>query len=359
MIRKGPIFGILAVLLSVTPNTQASEALFCEHCTSEAIAKQEAAKHTPQLYCHSPSPDEGITVDNQVCYSTQRRVILVNPATKAIYAYYVGHIQANPWNVAVSATSLTAAQRTDYLKVVDFYNDYKNAVIEAEQSLNAAVAARWANRSGFSTASSATECPVNTSLDYLTDPGKMAVLQNTITLQLAAGLKGNISDYFQSGAKINNAGISLAGHGASIGWNTDTKKPVFIKSFDISEIPSSINDTLIFDMDLIGFDPATHIPQILFKVNDASRVASYQINFLKGNFGALTITNACALEKLEKLADVGEFRNPNGTPANFGSGSYGEGNNGNGSGGGGGGVTTCRIDFFQNGQLLYVFRVAC
>lgn len=346
-----------AITLSISWTAQASNALFCQHCTSDTLAKQEAANHAPRLYCQSPNPDEFMTPDNQYCYSTQKRVILVNPDTKSIYAYSVGHVQAAPWNTTVTPVSITSAQRTGYLKIVDFYKDYKNAVADAEYVLNANARLQWKGRTVVSTASSSSECPVNTALDYFTDPSKMTALRDTIALQIATGLKGNINDYFQSGAQVNNIGVSLLGSGFSIGWNSSTKKPVFIKSFTHSELPSSFDDTLIFDMELNGFS-ANGLPQIGFKVNDTSRVAGYQISDLKGNFGALPITNNCVLEKLQRLTADGDFLNKDGKPVNIGGGFDNTPAPGTGGGGGGSGQT-CTVYFYQSGQLLYVFRTMC
>lgn len=335
---------------------QAEEAFICKKCTSEPMARQEALLYTPTLYCHSPSPDEIMTIENQVCYSTAKKVVLVNPDSKNIYVYSVSHLQAAPWSVQVATSSVTSQKMTDYVKAVDFYNDYNSAVTEAQRELNSEVAQYWASHSVSSSVGSlndaAATCPSDTALDYFTDPLKLTALQDVVTLQLATGLKGSLNDYFQSGAQINSAGVSLLGAGINLGWSNETKKPVFIKSFSHSELPSSLDDTIIFDMDLVGFS-ASGSPQILFSLNDASRLAGYQLSALKGNFGALPITNACVLEKLQRLANSGQFRNPDGSASTFATNDY------SGVVSGGGAMMTCRFDFFQSGRLLYVFIAPC
>lgn len=340
---------------SLSCNVKASDALFCEHCTSDTVAKQEAAIHAPNLYCQSPNPDEFMTPGNQFCYSTQKRVVLVNPDTKILYSYSVGHLQAEPWNVTVTPVTLTAAQKAGYLKVVNFYNDYQSAVSEVEYVLNMDARSQWTGRTVVSTADNSTECPIDTALDFFTDPSKMTLLRDTIILQLATSLNGNINDYFDSGAQVNNVGVSILGNGFSIGWNAATKKPIFIKSFSHSELPSSFDDTLIFEMDLIGFS-ANGLPQIRFKLNDASRVAGYQIADLKGDFGPLPITDSCVLQKLQKLTIDGEFLDKDGKPVFIGGADTTPGTPGTG---GGGNHVTCTVYFYQSGKLLYIFRTMC
>lgn len=346
-------FAALALTgLLVAQPLQAATALFCENCTSNATAQEEARRHAPALHCYAPNPDEFMTPDNQVCFSAAKKLVLANPNSRQLYTYMVGHQSSSPWSVTVSSAQLSAEETENYLKTIDFYNDYKQAVEAAQQQLN---------QSSFTLPSaavapmSASQCPENTALNTLINPDKMQGLEDWITYSIMQNFQGNVHDYFDTGARVNSVGITIAGTGGTIGWNERTRRPYFIQGFNESEVPFDgvFQDTLVLEMELAGFNG--NVPNILFKVHGSSRVAGYSLARWQGQSGSpggVTVTNSCVQERLAQLANVpgGEFRRPDGTPSGFGPGAPVPGD-------GGGNFETCTIYFYQSGRLLYVFAV--
>ena len=330
---------------------QATSALFCEGCTSAATAREEARRHAPPLHCYSPNPDEFMTPENQVCTSAAKKLVLANPNSRQLYTFLVGHETSFPWSVTVTPAQLSTEQRDNYLKTIDFYNDFKQAVEAAQQQLNQN---SFRHPSTMVVPMSAEQCPVNTALNTLASPEKMSATQDWITYAIMQNFQGNVHTYFETGARLNSVGITIAGTGGTIAWNERTRRPYFIQQYTESEVPFDgvFRDVLVFEMELTGF--SGNVPTIRFKVDDSSRVAGHNLPSFRGDYGGLTITNPCVQERLAQLRHVpgGEFRRPDGSPSGFGLGGGAPVPDG-----GGGSLETCTIYFYQSGRLLYVFAV--
>lgn len=332
---------------------QATSALFCEGCTSAATAREEAMRHAPLLHCYSPNPDEFMTPENQVCTSAAKKLVLANPNSRQLYTFLVGHETSFPWSVTVTPAQLSTEQRDNYLKTIDFYNDFKQAVEAAQQQLNQN---SFRRPSTLVVPMSAEQCPENTALNTLISPEKMQALEDWITYAIMQNLQGNVQTYFETGARLNSVGITIAGTGATIAWNERTRRPYFIQQYQESEVPFDgvFRDTLVLEMELTGF--SGNVPSIRFTVDGSSRVAGYSLARWQGQAGSpggVTVTNSCVQERLAQLRHVpgGEFRRPDGSPSGFGGGGTPLPSDG------GSGIETCTIYFYQSGRLLYVFAV--
>lgn len=329
--------------------------IICTNCNNAQQANVEARTKEPALKCASPNPEIPVDVDNALCTSNPRLVVVINPITRQTFGFQLSHQQTSPWALTTVPVLLTEDQKTGYLQTADFARDFLQAVSRANQGVQQLTTPISQTVTTVDTATTAS-CPNNTALSILVDANKMLEFKNLATWNLSVNLGGNVQSYFNQSAKIDSVGFhaTYKGQGFNIGWSREAMQPVYIKTFSQSERVTSFADVLVFDMELKGFNN-NHMPIIDFKLNDASRVGGYPVSSLRGIDGPIKITDPCVLEKLKLLKQQGEFQNPQGGASPFGSGLPPSPPSS--------GVDTCTVLFFQwssidsSRKLVYLFRV--
>ncbi|MEI8648094.1 hypothetical protein P4S73_09605 [Paraglaciecola sp. Hal342] len=144
------------------------------------------------------------------------------------------------------------------------------------------------------------------------------------------------------------------GIGLSIIDKASSRNPSFVVTFDGSGAATSLQDYLLFTVDVLGYD-ANNIPITDFNLSDSSRVAGFTLSRLRGENGPVPIDNECVETKLEEAVNMGLLTVK--TSSVGGSGGAG-GGEGSGASFPVSGDMGCQIvDFFQSGVNIYTFKI--
>lgn len=356
----GVITILLVVLLAFysfnSLSATQSEAFFCKQCTSKEVARTIAKnEHINPKKCYPENPNRPMSFDNMICGSVHKDVVLVNPDTKAVYSFLLGHSKVAPMFSALALDrELNQSQIEGYQAVVD-YNAALNYAVSNIQN-------HTVYKNGSNYISSSESCPDDTALSILVDPNKMELLKDLMTTSLMLNLKNSptsgVLDAMDDSGRVatNSVGINFRGVNYSLQYTEQTKKPFIVWEFEQSEKVSSFKDALVFNIEFYAYN-SNNVPLIRYSVVDeASRAAGMSLSSLKGSeFGPSIIENASTLDKLAELNETGTFTNSNGGTLGF-----------NGSGGAtntvingvGGSGATCTVVFVQQGTGdSYTFRL--
>lgn len=139
-----------------------------------------------------------------------------------------------------------------------------------------------------------------------------------------------------------------------------TRASSYAVTFSQSERTTSLSDVLVFDTNIPAYK-SDGMPAGSLTINEgASRVAGFSLAELRGANGPLLIENECLEERFEAAAAMGIISM---NTTDIGGGGTGTGtppgdDNGLPSHPGGIAGFSCQlIEFFQNGRLMYTFRV--
>ena len=340
-----------------------SEAFFCKQCTSKEVARTIAKnEYINPKKCYPEDPNRPMSIDNMICGSVQKNVVLVNPVTKTVYSFLLGHSKVAPtFSAQALDRTLTQDQIEGYQAVVD-YNEALSYAISNIQNYEANNIQNTMVFNSVPMTSSSDTCPDNTALSMLVDPNKMNHLKELMNLSLMFNLEGaptgEVVNRINNSGRVSpsSVGVNLNGVSYNVKYTEETKKPVLIWEFEQSEKESSFKDGLVFDYEIYLYD-SNGAPRTRYTVIDeASRVAGMTLSALKGSdTGPALIDNECTLDKLAELNETGAFTNSNGGVVGFNGSSGATNTIINGSGGGG---ETCTIFFEQHGTgQSIVFRV--
>ncbi|MBZ9613089.1 hypothetical protein [Rheinheimera maricola] len=336
-----------SLLLSlVTFECLAQNAYFCHECNNVTTAQTQALQYAPELRCDSepillPELGEEITA----CSSDIKRVILVNPTDKTkVYAFNVGHNPTSPYRTFVEPDTLGSAEKSQFSEISQLYQHVSQAISQSQQ-----ISVTSTQSQGISMAF-ASSCPQDTALDVLTDPQKMENLK--IRARIAIGTRLGDGQNIDL-SRVRWDGLGMHYGGVSVHWSITTNQLVYAKSFEVSEVSSSVTDVLVFKLEYLGVDSSNNLPLLNFELNHSSIAAGMTLSGLQGQFGALTITDECILERLEQLNTQGEFRDGMGNPVDF--------NNSNSGGtAADDSPDLCIYDFYNSrGERQYTFRAPC
>lgn len=339
----------LLFLLFLSNATHAETAIFCDECTSDYTARQVANNYKPDLECSAGNTGVPIIGENIQCTSKSKKLIFINPANGNLYSYILSHSSSAPWPLQISTITLPEDAKFAFKEIYSLHALFTSS---SRQMTSSHV--KSLNFIGQHSATTAINCPANTALDVVTDLDKLDRLKSVATGEVGTKYLSH-TNQMNLRPKINSKGISLVYK--NIGFNGQFTKamhiPTYVKTFTASENPTSIKDSLLFQISILGYN-ADNMPIIDFELHDASRVAGYTLGALKGQNGTLLITNPCIKQRFEKLVESGALTKSE-TPI---------GGNGGGSSfptsppeSGGGLQPSCKIiQFFQSDRLLYTFR---
>lgn len=144
------------------------------------------------------------------------------------------------------------------------------------------------------------------------------------------------------------------GIGLSIIDKASSRNPSFVVTFDGSGAATSLQDYLLFTVDVLGYD-ANNIPITDFNLSDSSRVAGFTLSRLRGENGPVPLDNECVETRLVEAVNMGLLTVKTSSV----------GGNGGAGGGEDNGVSFpvsgdigCQIvDFFQSGEHIYIFKI--
>jgi hypothetical protein len=329
---------------------------FCSTCTSKSKAFQRAKIYAPQRNCYPVNSSTPMTPDNMQCTSANKQVFLVHPISGITYGFWVTHEDFIPYDVKVTAFSLTNTQKEVFAEAASFYEEVKQVLLSTS--------GHNVSRLGFSNTRNQTQqveqsCPTDSALATLLDPSKMMDLETFALAEITTGLGNGIDIHkrIYQGARFTSGSVSLSHRGASasVAISEGEQPLVYVKTFNESEEASSFGDVLAINIDHIGWD-ANNVPLLGMKLSKAhSRIAGGKRieTLLQALHGPQEINNECVLFQLKKLSQLGDFKLKDGSAARFGN------PRGTPPGAGDSGkVTGCTIYFYNSrDELQYIFKV--
>ena len=341
---------ITSTILFLSFNSAAETAIFCDSCVNSSVASSVAKSYSPSLQCSSsdggtPVFDEGLS-----CSSAIKKVTLINPSNGATYAFNVHHQSIPPWDVVAEVTSISTDANYAFSELAKFHRAWLSSIESAMIANNVNNNYTSKNTQPLSVSSTST-CPVGTALDTISDPSKLADLEMAMRLEIGMNYMSQ-NNNLNLNPRLNSEGygVSYKGMQYSAKFGPLDKKPVYVRTFDVSENPSSMEDSLAFYVNIIGYN-SDNMPLVNFELSDASLVAGYSLKALKGTNGPLLLDNPCIQGKLDSLVNNGALTKTT-TPIG---GSTPEPSPG---GGGIGYQPSCQIvEFHQSGMHLYTFRL--
>jgi hypothetical protein len=333
----------LVMLANGAAAYQETSGFFCSNCLDVESARQQALQYAPSLDCNSREVLQNPAVP-LTCSSVERRVVLGNHVTGAIFAFVVSRGDEAPWAAVARSVVLDSTEAEVYSTIVALRSDWdkaleRGAVIDPEQGIH----------------NERRSCPSGTALDHVLDPAGQAAIEEMITADVAENLEDymDASPWYRSGFGV---GVTVLGTGGSLQFPDDGNQghSIYSVTFPQSEVATpNFDDVLVYELELLGVDRGQPLLTIDF-VEGASRVAGARLDLLKS--ADVEISNECVLEKLGRLDDTGgrEIRQ-NGVAidpeATFGAGAS--------VSGAPGGVRMCVYDFYVNGRYQFSFAAPC
>lgn len=337
--RRIGAFMLFGLAFGPVSATMQSKGYFCSNCVDVESARQQAMQYAAPLQCNSwealNDPNVQLT-----CSSPDRKVILGNHITGQVYAFVVSRGSSMPWETTADPINLEANQQVVYETILALRVDWEAAVAGGMTMVPEA-----------SVDSEGSSCPKNTAFDFATKPGGQAFIKDQITHDVS----NNIDDYRNQRPWYRNGfgvGVTIFGTGGSLQFPEGGEPGAsnYLVNFSRSESPGTINDVLVYELQLIGVNSVDGKAVLIIDfISEASRVGGSRFDELMT--GNIKITNQCLLDKMEALDDsgVGQFQvggavlDPN---SSFGAAPGGSTN----------GRCEKIVEFWQDGRRIYVFR---
>ena len=354
------VLAFLSTLIA-TPPVFADSALLCIDCSGPNKARAFATSKANRLICDQ---DFG---PQKTCSSRNKIVTLVDRDSGKAYRYNVYHEPDAPWNVHADRIALNDNMEEGFAVLTKFYRDLGSAITSSSSNishLNGSIN-NVNNTSSTYVQAKTTNCPTQTALSTITDASAMQNVEDVARLEIAANLSSKNNDTNLHPLKKNNTySLNFMGIGLSIIDKASSRNPSFVVTFDGSGAATSLQDYLLFTVDVLGYD-ANNIPITDFNLSDSSRVAGFTLSRLRGENGPVPIDNECVETKLEEAVNMGLLTVKTSSVGGSGGAGGGEGSGGKGSGGKGSGASFpvsggmgCQIvDFFQSGEHIYTFKI--
>lgn len=328
-----------------------SKAWFCQQCTDVVSARTVAARYLAPLQCTENGVDANGRLQ-QSCGAPSRRIVLIQPDTKQVFAF-VGRYefvapQGYDMQPVVYDTALSAGDAAGFQMLADYYHDVRQTFRQLSlQSVQHGVSLSLIGEAAMLMAD-AGQCPTETALNYYLDPAKMDLLKTSVTV--AATRDGHpLNQYIYHNPRLSaaSAGVTVGQSSFSADFEFSQNNVRYIHEFTQSEIPNSVvNDRLVFDVTMSGFDTKNWPILGLALRLPASKIANAY-----GGEGLNTKTdNPCVAELLNRLAASGAIQLRSDGKGITGIGDVAKPVNG-------GGRETCLIEVWQWGRLQAQFVV--
>lgn len=338
-----PIISLIFFCALPTSAQIGPKAQMCSGCDTTLQAKEFAKQFANPMQC------DDVFSESYSCTSQNKIVYVLSPNKEKVYKFNVYTSELPPWDVQATTLTVTYDESQAFATIAKFYKDLKQAV----RSASLATSLTSDQITAFSTSTSGTDCPSGTALDALNSPEQLQNIRDRATIEIATNLMeshnyNNTAPHYGG----ESLGLSFRGVSYSTQLSASQRIPSYVKEFATSERPGSIADKLVFSIKILGFD-SRNMPVIKYTLDDASRVAGYSLDILKGTYGPVVIDNQCIKQKLDQAVKQGILSKvvvPLSTE---------EPNPGDGDGRKGGGtfLPSCKeINFYQGGRLLYTFR---
>lgn len=288
-----------------------SQAWFCEQCTDINSARQVAVRYLAPLQCRDGGKDETAPDNNgrprQLCDAPSRRIVLIDPNNKQVFAfvgrYEFSAAQGYDLKPVVHDQLLSVQDAEGFQVLANFYHAVRKTFEQLSlQSVQSGVSTNLIGAAALPAAASG-QCPTETALSYYLDPKKMDLLKTSVTVA-STRASHPLHQYIYNHPRLSSAdaGVTVGPLAYSAKIET-TRPPVrYTHEFAQSEIPNSvINDRLVFDVSMSGFD-SKNWPILGFqlRLTDSKTAHSY------GGDGLNTQTdNPCVAQLLNRLAANG------------------------------------------------------
>ncbi|QHJ13857.1 hypothetical protein FX988_04138 [Paraglaciecola mesophila] len=349
------ILAFLSTLIA-TPPVFADSALLCTDCSDPNKAKAFATSMASRLIC-----DQDVDPDIS-CSSRNKIVTLVDRDSGKAYQYNVYHEPDAPWNVNAERIVLSDTIEEGFEVLTKFYRDLNAAITSSSSNISRLSGSinNVNNTSSTFAQAKMTNCPAQTALSTITDASAMQNVEDVARLEIATNLSSKNKNTHLNPIKKNNTySLNFMGIGLTIIDKANSRPPSFVVTFDESERSTSLQDYLLFTVDVLGYD-ANNIPITDFNLSDNSRVAGFTLSRLRGENGPVPIDNECVETRLEEAVNMGLLTVK--TSSVGGSGGAGGGADSGGEGSGASfpvsGGMGCQIaDFFQSGEHIYTFKI--
>lgn len=286
-----------------------SQAWFCQQCTDINSARQIAARYLAPLQCRDGGTDD-TGRPRQVCDAPSRRIVLIDPNNKQVFAfvgrYEFSAAQGYDLKPVVYDQLLSAQDAEGFQVLANFYHDVRKTFEQLSlQSAQHGVSVNLVGASAVAAAQTG-QCPTETALNYYLDSEKMNSLKTSVAV--AATRDGHqLYQYVHNQPRLSSAsaGVTVGPLAYSAQIEMSKSAVRYVHEFKQSEIPNSvINDRLVFDVSMSGFDSKNWpILGLTLRLTDSKIANSY------GADGLNTKTdNPCVAETLNRLAANGSIQ---------------------------------------------------
>lgn len=344
------ILAFLSALIA-TPPVFADSALLCSDCPDPNKAKAFATSMANRLIC-----DQDVGPDIS-CSSRNKIVTFVDRDSGKAYRYNVYHEPDAPWSVNADRIALSNKMEEGFAVLTKFYRDLGSAITSSSSNISQlSHSINNVNNTSYTYAQAkTTNCPAQTALSTIIDASAMQNVEDLARLEIATNLLSKNNDTNLTPIKRNNTySLTFMGIGLSIIDKVSSRNPSFVVTFDESERNTSLQDYLLFTVDVLGYD-ANNIPITDFNLSDSSRVAGFTLSRLRGENGPVPIDNECVETRLEEAVNMGLLTVKTSSVRESGGASGGEDSGVSFPVSGGMG---CQIvDFFQGGEHIYTFKI--
>lgn len=362
------IFCLALLSVSGKAFSQDFKARICKDC-NYSEAKKIAKKLTPELVCQRI----GMHPDEQQCYSTTNKVLVVNQSTREIFAFYNGHSnQGRPpyemQNTLRDMSSYPVAADTLINDVLDAYAQLDEIAAQVTADFNQGAMPYSTEKLKFSSYSSTTNTtcentPESKAMSAMLNGRNMANVQNRAQ-EYARQKQLDTRSFHKTRFTGVNFGVSAGGVSIGGTWEYIPVSRSVIQDFTQStDVPVSYPRNQVayeLSLDSAGFIGIA-LNQTATILDDVSLAVLKQTNF-----SASQLSN-CLTELLDKnfpksISSPGG--GASGTASGSGSAPTGWGNipvtSGSGHTGGGGGGQTCTHHYYdRSGELLASIEGGC
>ncbi|WP_281556899.1 hypothetical protein [Thalassomonas sp. RHCl1] len=375
-----PIIGLLSSAMWASPSSAASntyyETRICGDCSySEALAI--AKKLEPQKDC---TLNSNAGPEQQSCYSSTNKILVINSVTRAIYGFYNGHD-----NQGMSDMDLVTFVR-DMESIPEKVIYLANGILDADEALHqvaeqlteeinssqnsyTASASKFKNQVGIQSDDNNNQCDNSREVQAVKAATSVSI-KSAIEIRANEILEANPSlesDFKSTTITGLNVGVSKDGFTLGGSWVVGPKSKYVYNRFEgNTDVP-------------IG-DSQSEQTQVVYTLSSNKHGISLELNPIKTVFAGLTLNQLkqgvtqpseitkCLGEALDKAIPKTVVLSGSGSGSG-GSGSTGGSLNprfGNipvtgdtGNFGGGGGSQTCDHHYYHNGELIATIAGPC
>lgn len=350
------IISILLVFTNAAKATDKNVTLFmCEGC-DYTEANQLAKNNAPLTQCFSSNPNEIVTVDNQACYSTPKKIIVADISDNNHFAFMVGHHNQGTsridLEVYAESISLTNNDKTAISQLKTTDKNFSKFIKEINEELSISPLQVGQHYSlNIARANTANNCP-----SFIEDAVEAAFGGRTSS-QLQYKLNKKAQADFKYPERFFLA-KEFSGEGFSIGVGGISYQGTWKK---ISKNFNHLHD----------FNPNSDVPT----GSNGQYDVVFSVKWIK-EYGAISVSVNPYLTYLDGIA-LSRFKNTsdntvsqclqdaldrsltsNTSPPSSGGGSL-PGGGGSLPGGGGWDNQTCEKHYYINGVRMLTIRVAC